>query len=78
MGHSVVVSNNARGGQSARKVIQQGWENRYREDKGQGGEERQVQGDRFCMDELIMTRLEEIQENSNQHVRSNRVVLCLY
>lgn len=50
----------------------------YREDKSQGGEERLVQGDRFCMDKLVVTRLEEIRENSNQQGRSNRIVLRLY
>ena len=29
----------------------------YREDKSQGGEERLVEGDRFCMDRLVMIRL---------------------
>lgn len=44
----------------------------YREDKGQEGEERLVQGDRFCMDNAVMTKLEEIQENSNGYVRSKK------
>lgn len=32
----------------------------YREDKRQGGEERLVEEGTFCMDKLVMIRLEEI------------------